>query len=86
MKRLAILLPTTLLAFGMVLAPASAQQPPPPHDHNLVVPGTGEQMQFGPPRCSLGETLDRAFLNVHFNVHLGMPTTEGGLIVIADFC
>jgi hypothetical protein len=71
----------------MVVAFAgSALAQVPPHDHLLTVPGTGEQVQVAPARCRLGETVEGAFLNFHFNVHLGVPTGTGGLTVEPDFC
>ena len=71
---------------GLAAGPAAAQQPPPPHDHWLTVPGTGEAVQVGARRCDLGSRLDRAFLNFHFNVHVGTPMTSGGLVILPAFC
>jgi hypothetical protein len=76
---------TSILVFGVMAAPALSQ-PPPPHDHLLTVPGTGEQVQVAPRRCGLGETVDRGFLNFHFNVHVGVPGVRGGLIITPVFC
>jgi hypothetical protein len=75
-----------LLVLAMVVGPAPAQEPPPPHDHFVTVPGTGEVIQVGPHRCELGETVQDAFLNFHFNVHVGTPATVGGLVVTPVFC
>jgi hypothetical protein len=48
----------------------------------MIVPGTGELVQVGPQRCELGETAQGAFLNFHFNVHVGVP----GTTIVPEFC
>jgi hypothetical protein len=73
-----------LLQLGVMAGSARAQVLP--HDHFLTVPGTGEEVQVAPPRCDLGEKLDRAFLEFHANVHTGEPTDTGGLTITPDFC
>ena len=84
MRRIPVLLSLLALLLGVMAGPAAAQVPP--HDHILTVPGTGETHQVGPPRCRLGGTLQRAFLNFHFNVHLGTPTDTGAIAITPDFC
>lgn len=85
MRRILVIL-GVVATLGLVSGPALAQQPPPPHDHWLTVPGTGESVQVGPHRCELGSTLQGAFLNFHFNVHVGAPMSSGGLTVVPAFC
>lgn len=70
-----------LLALGAALAvlPASAQAPPPPHEHVLMTPSG--PVDVGPPRCG-NEQLQGAFLNFHFNVHVGTPPT----VITPRFC
>lgn len=84
MRRIAVLLSLLVLALGMTASPALAQVPP--HDHFLTVPGTGDTVQVAPLRCELGEKVQGAFLNFHFNVHLGTPTATGGLAITPVFC
>ena len=86
MARILIVLSVLLLAFAVMAGTAPSQEPPPPHDHFVTVPGTGEVVQVGPHRCELGEKVQGAFLNFHFNVHTGTPATVGGLEVTPDFC
>ena len=87
MRRILFGLSVLVIALAMMAGPAAAQQaPPPPHNHFVTVPGTGEVIQVGPHRCELGETVQGAFLNFHFNVHAGEPATVGGLIVTPVFC
>jgi len=74
-----------LVLLGVFVLPAYAQGPP-PHDHFLVNPGTGEQIQVGPHRCALGETVQEAFLNFHNNVHVGAPRSQGGLVMRSVLC
>ncbi len=80
------LLVASVLSFliGMTAGPAVAQ--PPPHDHFLKVPGSGDAVQVGPPRCELGGKLQGAFLEFHSNVHLGQPRSTGGLTITASLC
>ena len=84
MRRIAVVLSLALPMLGFLASPARAQVPP--HDHFLTVPGTGTAMQVGPHRCSLGETVQGAFLNFHFNVHTGQPASSGGLTITPSFC
>jgi hypothetical protein len=84
MRRLIVIAGAVLVMVVAFAGSALAQVPP--HDHLLTVPGTGEQVQVAPPRCTLGETVEGAFLNFHFNVHLGVPTDSGGLTVTPSFC
>jgi hypothetical protein len=85
MRRIPVLLSLLVLLLGVMASPAAAQVPP--HDHfSLNVPGTGDTVQVGPPRCELGETVQGAFLNFHFNVHLGTPTTTGAIAIMPGFC
>jgi hypothetical protein len=86
MRRILMALSVLLLVLAVMAGPGTAQAPPPPHDHFVTVPGTGEVIQVGPHRCELGEKVQDAFLNFHFNVHTGTPATIGGLIVTPVFC
>jgi hypothetical protein len=86
MQRILIVLPALLLVLAVMAGSAPGQEPPPPHDHFITVPGTAEVIQVGPHRCELGEKVQDAFLNFHFNVHVGEPATVGGLIVTPVFC
>jgi hypothetical protein len=83
MRRI-VLLPFLLLLLLVMAGPARAQVPP--HNHFLTVPGTGDVVQVAPSRCELGETVQTAFEEFHFNVHLGVPTDTGGLTVTPSFC
>ncbi|MGH2817390.1 MAG: hypothetical protein ACRDJS_02875 [Actinomycetota bacterium] len=85
MRKILLALSVLLLVLAGVAGSAPAQAPP-PHDHFITVPGTGEVVQVGPHRCELGEKVQRAFLNFHFNVHTGTPATIGGLVVTPVFC
>lgn len=71
------------LMLVVMAGPVLAQ--PPPHDHWLTVPGTGAQVQVGPHRCGLGETVQKGFLNFHVNVHVGQPA-NAGLVINATLC
>ena len=82
MRRTVIVVSLLLFLLGVVPGTVGAQQPPPPHDHFMIVPGTGELVQVGPQRCELGETAQGAFLNFHFNVHVGVP----GTTIVPEFC
>jgi hypothetical protein len=84
MRRVVVVLSLVLPLLGFVASPASAQVPP--HDHFVTVPGTGTTVQVGPPRCSLGETVQGAFLNFHFNVHTGQPASTGEVSIVPSFC
>jgi hypothetical protein len=86
MRRIIMALSVLLLVLAIMAGSAPAQEPPPPHNHFVTVPGTGEVIQVGPHRCELGETVQDAFLNFHFNVHVGTPATVGGLVVTPVFC
>lgn len=86
MRRILFALSVLLVALVMMAGPAPGQQAPPPHDHFVTVPGTGQVIQVGPHRCELGERVQGAFLNFHFNVHVGEPATVGGLVVTPVFC
>jgi hypothetical protein len=85
MKRTATAILTALLTLGMMAAPAGAQEPP-PHDHTLLVPGTGDRVQVGPHRCAGGAALHTAFLRFHYNVHVGTPTDTGAISIGATLC
>jgi hypothetical protein len=84
MRKIPVVLSLSVLLLGVMAGPAAAQVPP--HDHILTVPGTGNTVQVAPPRCELGETVQGAFLNFHFNVHLGTPTTTGAIAITPEFC
>jgi hypothetical protein len=71
MRRFILLTALALLAAALWILPASAQVPP--HNHVLATPAG--PVDVGPPRCG-NERLQGAFLNFHFNVHLGPPPTE----------
>jgi hypothetical protein len=86
MRRIYLTLWVLLLVLAVMAGSAPAQAPPPPHDHFITVPGTGEVVQVGPHRCEQGEKVQGAFLNFHFNVHTGTPATVGGLVVTPVFC
>jgi hypothetical protein len=83
-RKILVLVSALLLLSGLMGGSALAQVPP--HDHFLTVPGTGSTVQVAPPRCTLGETVQGAFLNFHENVHTGTPATTGGLAITPDFC
>jgi hypothetical protein len=86
MRRTMVLLSLVVSMIGLT-ASSSGAQVVPPHDHLfLTVPGTGDAVQVGPPRCALGETVQGAFLNFHQNVHTGTPATTGGLVFTPSFC
>lgn len=84
MRRILVVLGAVGL-LGLMTGPAAAQESP-PHDHWLTVPGTGDSVQVGPRRCDLGSMLQGAFLNFHFNVHVGAPMSSGGLAMAPAFC
>jgi hypothetical protein len=84
MRKIPVLLSLLVLLLGVMASPVAAQVPP--HDHFLTVPGTGATVQVAPSRCELGERVQRAFLNFHFNVHLGTPTATGGIAITPQFC
>jgi hypothetical protein len=84
MARILVLVSALLLLFSVMAGSALAQVPP--HNHFLTVPGTGEVVQVAPSRCELGETVDRAFLEFHVNVHTGTPAEIGGLTITPVFC
>jgi hypothetical protein len=86
MRRIFLALSVLMLVVAPMAGSAPGQAPPPPHDHFVTVPGTGEMVQVGPHRCELGETVQGAFLDFHFNVHTGTPATVGGLVVTPVFC
>ena len=79
MRRLFIFVTLALLAAALWVLPASAQVPPPPHEHVLTTPAG--DVDVGPPRCG-NEQLQAAFLNFHFNVHVGVPPT----LITPRFC
>jgi hypothetical protein len=83
MRRIVVVLSLLVSLLGTLAGQASAQVP---HDHLLTVPGTGSMVQVAPPRCALEETVQGAFLNFHFNVHMGNPRDIGGLVIEPDFC
>ena len=76
MRRFVVLL---ALSAALSVLPASAQVPPPPHEHVLMTPAG--PVDVGPPRCG-NEQLQGAFLNFHFNVHVGTPPT----VITPRFC
>ena len=78
MRRFVILMVLALVAAALLMLPASAQVPP-PHEHVLMTPSG--PIDVGPPRCG-NEDLQDAFLNFHFNVHLGTPPT----VITPRFC
>jgi hypothetical protein len=78
MRIFVVLIAVALFAAALWVLPATAQVPP-PHEHVLTTP-TGP-VDVGPKRCG-NEQLQRAFLNFHFNVHLGAPPTE----IMPRFC
>jgi len=84
MRRIVVLLSLLVSLMGLTASPSAAQVLP--HDHFLTVPGTGSTLQVGPPRCTLGEMVQGAFLNFHGNVHQGTPATTGGLAIAPTFC
>ncbi len=84
MRRVVVLLSLMVSMVSLTASPSGAQVPP--HDHFLTVPGTGSTVQVGPPRCTLGETLQGAFLNFHENVHTGTPATTGQVAIAPSFC
>jgi uncharacterized membrane protein len=84
MRRIVVVLSLLVSLLGTLAGQASAQVPP--HDHLLTVPGTGSMVQVAPPRCALGETVQGAFLNFHFNVHMGIPLDIGGLEITPRPC
>jgi hypothetical protein len=84
MRRILVIVSVSLLLLGV--AGSALAQEPPPHDHWLTVPGTEDQTQVGPPRCELGSTLQGAFLNFHFQVHVGQPAESGGVTVTPACC
>ena len=86
MRKVVVVVCASLLLLGVMTGSALSQEPPPPHDHFLMVPGTGIKVQVGPRRCDLGSSLQQAFLNFHLNVHVGQPMQTGGLTISPDFC
>jgi hypothetical protein len=84
MRRILVASLISVLPLAFTITPAAAQVPP--HNHLLTVPGTGEVIPVGPDRCGLGETVENGFLGFHFNVHLGEPTSTGGLMIHPAFC
>ena len=84
-QRLLLLLVATLMVAAMAMltaAPALPQDLTVPHEHELTVPGTGEDQQIakGTGKC---EANLRALNEVHSNVHLGQPTETGQLEIRA---
>ena len=79
MRRFVVLLALALVTAALLVLPGSAQAPPPPHEHVLMTPAG--PVNVGPPRCG-DEQLQRAFLNFHFNVHVGTPPT----VITPRFC
>jgi hypothetical protein len=72
MRRFMVLMALALLGAALWVLPAGGQVPPPPHEHVLATPAG--PVDVGPPRCG-NEQLQLAFLNFHFNVHMGPPPT-----------
>ena len=76
MRRILLLVTVALVMVAMtaVMAagPAMAQDLNAPHQHSLVVPGTGEAQPIagGTGKCGANLT---ALNNFHSNVHLGEP-------------
>jgi hypothetical protein len=79
MRRFVALVMLGLTVVALLVVPGSAQAPPPPHEHVLMTPAG--PVDVGPPRCG-NEHLQRAFLNFHFNVHVGAPPT----MITPRFC
>ncbi len=79
MRRFVVLMVLALSVGALLVVPGSAQAPPPPHEHVLMTPSG--PIDVGPPRCG-NEQLQRAFLNFHFNVHVGTPPT----VITPRFC
>jgi hypothetical protein len=78
MRRFVVLMALALSVGALLVVPGSAQAPP-PHEHVLMTPSG--PIDVGPPRCG-NELLQDAFLNFHFNVHLGTPPT----VITPRFC
>jgi hypothetical protein len=78
MRRFVVLMALALVSAALSVLPGSAQVPP-PHEHVLMTPAG--PVNVGPPRCG-NEQLQRAFLNFHFNVHVGAPPT----VITPRFC
>jgi hypothetical protein len=75
-QRLLLLLVATLMVAAMAMltaAPALPQDLTVPHEHELTVPGTGEDQQIakGTGKC---EANLRALNEVHSNVHLAFES------------
>jgi hypothetical protein len=83
--RRALVMAALLGLLGLMSSPAIAQAPP-PHDHFLTVPGTGEQVQVAPHRCELGATVQNGFVQFHVNVHTGQPTATGVVVITLRLC
>ena len=79
MRRFVVLTALALVTAALLVLPGNAQMPPPPHEHVLMTPSG--QVDVGPPRCG-NEQLQGAFLNFHFNVHVGTPPT----VIMPRFC
>ena len=80
MRRFVVLTVLALVAAALLILPASAQvEVPQPHEHVLMTPSG--PVDVGPPRCG-NEQLQEAFLNFHFNVHVGTPPT----VITPRFC
>jgi hypothetical protein len=85
MRKFIVVIFTLLLLVGLMAQSALAQVPQ-PHNHFLTVPGTGDVVQVAPNRCELGEMVQEAFLQFHFDVHVGQPAQTGGLTITPVFC
>ena len=76
-RRITTLLAATALATGMMSGTALASGPadvpgPPSHEHSLVTPGNGIEVQIGPPVCRVPQS-ERGARNFHLKVHSSGP-------------
>jgi len=71
-RRITTLVAATALAMGAMSGTAFAEGPhvpgPPSHEHSLVTPGNGIEVQIGPPVCRVPQS-ERGARNFHLRVH-----------------